>query len=261
MSDQILLKLGGSVLTDKGSPGVVDRAAMERIAKDLAAYAQGSLCIVHGAGSFGHPEAHRYGIAHGSQSPHVREGIALTHGAVCTLNGTLVGVLRGAGIPAIGIHPLGSAWASNGALVALETRPIAALMALGLVPVLHGDVVMDGTRGTTIVSGDQIVRFLAEKVPFTRVGLATDVPGVLGPDGRVIQEIGWDDGRVVHVGRSSYTDVTGGMGGKLRELQELAKKGTTSDIFHVSRLADFLEGRPHGGTSVKGREVTWTRND
>jgi len=40
------------------------------------------------------------------------------------------------------------------------------------------------------------------------------------------------------------------MRGKINELLELAQKGIESNIFHVSRTGDFLDGRDHGGTVV-----------
>ena len=252
MSDRVLLKLGGSVLTEKGSRGVADSKCIEGVARLVSQHAGSQVCIVHGAGSFGHPEAHMYSLARGGDGSHLAEGIARTHGAVCTLNAILVSALVESGREAVGIHPLGSAVSREGRLVAFETRPVSALMKTGIVPVLHGDVVMDEVQGVSIVSGDQIVRFLAESIPFTRVGLATDVPGVLGPDGRVISEIESGSQWAVHAGGSRHTDVTGGMGGKLGELLELAGNGVESDIFHVSRLGDFMEGRPHGGTRITG---------
>jgi len=45
------------------------------------------------------------------------------------------------------------------------------------------------------------------------------------------------------------------MEGKLKELLELAEIGIESHIFHISRLGDFMEGRPHGGTRISGREA------
>jgi len=252
MSDRFLLKLGGSVLTKKGSRGVADRSCIEDVARLVSQHAGSHVCIVHGAGSFGHPEAQMYSLARGGDGSHLAKGIVRTHGAVCTLNAILVSALVESGREAVGIHPLGSAISREGRLISLETRSVSALMKTGIVPVLHGDVVMDEAQRVSIVSGDQIVRFLAEVIPFTRVGLATDVPGVLGPDGGVISEIGPGSRWAVHTGGSRHTDVTGGMGGKLGELLELAENGVESDIFHVSRLGDFMEGRPHGGTRITG---------
>jgi isopentenyl phosphate kinase len=42
------------------------------------------------------------------------------------------------------------------------------------------------------------------------------------------------------------------MRGKINELLELAHAGISSDIFHVSRVGDFLAGNDHGGTKVRG---------
>src|SRR5690606_20565550 len=113
-------------------------------------------------------------------------------------------------------------FARAGRLASLETRPLLHLMDMGIIPVLHGDVVMDEAQGACIVSGDQIIRYLGEHMPFTRIGLATDVPGVLSMDGHVIDEIipGFNEG--IAVMGSKHTDVTGGMEGKLKELSDLA---------------------------------------
>jgi isopentenyl phosphate kinase len=118
--------------------------------------------------------------------------------------------------------------------------------------VIHGDVVMDLSRGACIVSGDQLVRYLAAALLISRVGLATDVPGVLD-GGRVVPEITRQTIATLHIGDSLHTDVTGGMRGKIDELLALADAGTESEIFHVSRVRDFLCGAATGGTRVRGK--------
>jgi isopentenyl phosphate kinase len=40
------------------------------------------------------------------------------------------------------------------------------------------------------------------------------------------------------------------MRGKISELLDLARAGVGSEIFHVSRIPDFLAGRDCGGTRV-----------
>jgi hypothetical protein len=52
------------------------------------------------------------------------------------------------------------------------------------------------------------------------------------------------------IGASGTMDVTGGMSGKVAELLRLADAGVASHVFGRERLADFLAGRPHGGTEV-----------
>ena len=56
-----VLKLGGSVVTEKDDSETVDRAALERAADALAG--QDDVVVVHGGGSFGHHHAARYGVS------------------------------------------------------------------------------------------------------------------------------------------------------------------------------------------------------
>ncbi|HUH79206.1 MAG TPA: isopentenyl phosphate kinase [Methanoregula sp.] len=251
MSDRLLLKLGGSVITDKHAGCTVNGHQLAAIADAIAgAGTENGIVIVHGAGSCGHPEAKRYHLDTGA-APGGTEGIYVTNRVVSGLNDAVVRALRDRGVPAVGIHPLHTAVADNGRLIAFECRHLERMLALGMVPVIHGDVVMDLSRGACIVSGDQIVRYLAVGLRIDRVGLATDVPGVLD-GGQVVPEISSETVNTLPISSSRHTDVTGGMRGKINELLELAAAGIGSEIFHVSRVGDFLAGADHGGTRVKG---------
>jgi len=250
MSERMILKLGGSVITDKSADCAVNHERLATLASAIATSRHGGIVIVHGAGSCGHPEAKRYHLDKGASEGHT-EGIWVTHRVVSSLNDEVVRALRDKGVAAVGVHPFHTAVADNGRLVSFEHRHLEKMLALGMVPVIHGDVVMDMTRGACIVSGDQLVRYLALALHITCVGLATDVPGVLDGD-RVVPKITRGTTLNLHIGNSKHTDVTGGMSGKLNELFELADAGIGSDIFAVSRVADFLNGKDHGGTLVRG---------
>ena len=250
MSERVILKLGGSILTDKSADCAINRESLATIAAAVAAAGTEGIVIIHGAGSCGHPEAKRYHLDKGAAAGET-EGIYVTHRAVSGLNAEVVSALREKGVAAIGVHPLHVGVADEGRLVAFECRHLEKMLALGAVPVIHGDVVMDLSRGACIVSGDQLVRYLAAALKICRVGLATDVPGVLD-GGRVVPAITRRTAASLHIGDSLHTDVTGGMRGKIDELLGLADAGTRSDIFHVSRVADFLAGSAHGGTIVRG---------
>jgi isopentenyl phosphate kinase len=246
----VLLKLGGSIITDKGSGCVIREVQVEEIAGWIASRWPRPLAIIHGAGSCGHPEAHRYGIARGISESN-REGVLVTHEAVAGLNDAVVKTLRRKGLPAIGIHPLHGMVSEDGRVIQPESRHISLMIQNGLLPVLHGDVVMDISRGVCIVSGDQLIGMLAEELHAGRIGLATDVDGVFC-DGTVIPEINQENADNVFPGESLHTDVTGGMKGKMRELLALATRGYSSEIFHFSRIPEFLDGRPTGGTRISG---------
>jgi isopentenyl phosphate kinase len=250
MSNACILKLGGSVMTDKRADCAVNREQLASVASAIAGARTDGIVVIHGAGSCGHPEAKRYHLDKGAKAGET-EGIFVTHRAVSSLNEAVVLALREKGVAAVGVHPLHTGIADKGRLVGFETRHLDKMLALGMVPVIHGDVVMDLSQGASIVSGDQLVRYLAVGLKINRVGLATDVPGVLD-GGSVVPRITRGTMPELHIGNSTHTDVTGGMKGKIDELLELADAGIGSDIFHVTRVADFLNGSPHGGTMVRG---------
>lgn len=255
MDRQILLKIGGSVITDKSGSGEVRIDVLDSIAGTLAAYKKSRghtplhLLVVHGAGSYGHPEASRYRIPKGVTPANVA-GIYHTHRAVSRLDEMVVSSLRSAGLEAVGIHPLHGSLAKSGLLVQYPIKQIKLMMEMGVIPVLHGDVVMDCVQGACIVSGDQLVRVYARELTMGRVGLATDVPGLLGEDGLVIRRLQAMQDVEIHTLHSNAPDVTGGMHGKINELLRLARDGIPSEIFHISRLSDFLAGTDHGGTCI-----------
>lgn len=250
MSERLILKLGGSVITDKSAECAVNRGQLALVASAIAGARTGGIVVIHGAGSCGHPEAKRYHLDKGA-APGETEGIFVTHKAVSSLNDAVVAALREKGVAAIGVHPLHTGIADNGRLAGFECRHLETMLRLGMVPVIHGDVVMDLSRGACIVSGDQLVRYLAVALHASRVGLATDVPGVLD-GGRVVPVIMRGMTQKIHIGSSNHTDVTGGMKGKIDELLGLADAGIGSEIFHVSRIPDFLRKSGHGGTVVRG---------
>ena len=215
MHNRTILKLGGSVITEKaaGSAGVIRSDTLASVATKLARYPDLPLLIVHGAGSFGHPQAKAYHIQKGVTREN-RKGIYETHLAVNKLNTTVVEVLRSHGIEAVPVHPLHGCKASDGVLVDSNFNHLDLMIGLGLVPVIHGDVVMDRERGACIVSGDQLIRVLAEELRMDRVGLATDVPGLLAEDGSVVRELRQSTAHQVTIGHSGHLDVTGGNGRK-----------------------------------------------
>ncbi len=250
MSERLILKLGGSVITDKRADCAINHDQLAEVASAIAAARSSEIILIHGAGSCGHPEARRYRLDTGLQAGST-EGIFVTHRAVSGLNAAVVDALRSRGVDAIGVHPLHTGVAENGRLVGFECRHLAAMLSLGMVPVIHGDVVMDLSQGACIVSGDQLVRHLAVTLGVRRVGLATDVPGVLD-GGCVVPVITRESMKHLQIGSSRHTDVTGGMKGKIDELLGLADAGPESEIFHVSRVGDFLRGSGTGGTIVRG---------
>jgi isopentenyl phosphate kinase len=236
------VKLGGSVITDKQRRFSVRLKTLRRIAKELAAVKE-PMIIVHGGGSFGHPIASKYDIAKGYLYKRQLMGFSLTHRAMEELNGYVVDALKEAGIPAMSVQPSACTVVRNGRIVSMELAPIRKLLELGITPVLYGDVVPDLNRGMSILSGDQLVMYLAQKLRASRVILGVDVDGFYTADpksykgAKLIREITPENWRDLAKSASTnkVRDVTGGMSKKIEELLPLAKLGVEAEIINATK--------------------------
>lgn len=247
-----VLKLGGSVITEKGDRETLDGRALDALA-DAVADAAGTgdatadpdgaeLAVVHGAGSFGHHYADEHGA---SVESGVRDARAVmdVHGAMKTLDGFVLSRLHERGVPALPVHPLSVGHRDADGELALPLGQVTTMLAEGFVPVLHGDGVVHAGEGVTILSGDEAVARLAAHLDADRVGMVSTVPGVLDADGDVIPEIRSFDEVADALGGSDATDVTGGMAGKVRALLEL---DAPSHVFGADDLPAFLDGGAPG---------------
>ena len=61
----IVLKIGGSVITDKNGELAARTQEMSRLVEEIRKANVQNLIIVHGGGSFGHPVAQQYAIKEG----------------------------------------------------------------------------------------------------------------------------------------------------------------------------------------------------
>ncbi|MBE0512158.1 hypothetical protein IBX38_03815, partial [Candidatus Bathyarchaeota archaeon] len=95
-----VLKLGGSVITDKEKTLTPNLPAIERLTKEISRANVSPLVLVHGGGSFGHPVAEQYGIREGYKDSSQIIGFSKTHQAMTKLNKLIVGSLINHNIPA-----------------------------------------------------------------------------------------------------------------------------------------------------------------
>ena len=66
----VIVKLGGSAVTRKDTFETLNRAALTTTAQQIrASCGNGRVLLVHGCGSFGHFQAHEFGISKGAAWP------------------------------------------------------------------------------------------------------------------------------------------------------------------------------------------------
>ena len=177
-SAAVLVKLGGSAVTEKAVFETVHEARLEAAAKAVGQGQQ--VIVVHGAGSFGHFQAKKYGVSKGTSDPSFCwQGFAETRSSVTRLNALVVSALLRQSVPAVGIPPF-PRWTTRGRGVVDRSAvdEVRATLDEGLTPVLHGDAVLDRISGTSILSGDVLMRRLAAELKPRLAVFVTDVAGV-----------------------------------------------------------------------------------
>jgi len=250
-----LLKLGGSVLTDKSKPYTARHSEIGRLAKEIGeslADIQGlKLIIGNGGGSFPHQPAKRGELHRGIRDAWQLEHLVETHRAAAELNHILVTALVREGVPAIAVKPSSAAYAINNNIVDFNISMLKELLKLGTVPVIHGDVLVDLERGCSIASTEKLFLYLAQKLDVSRVVIGTDVDGVLDNTGNPIPMITPDTFNKIahHVKGSGNTDVTGGMLHKVETMLEMLPFTHDIRIVNATRPGEIkkaLEGQEVG---------------
>jgi isopentenyl phosphate kinase len=162
----VVIKLGGAAITHKNECEQFNAEAAAVVAQQIALLHQQdvSVIIVHGAGGFGHFLAKAAGLSAGGDGTlsERRAAAAQTHASVTKLNGRIIDQLLKCGVPAVGLSPIGT-WRTRGrSVIGSGAQAVGELLRAGLVPVIHGDVVVDESQGWCILSGDTLVTELCK---------------------------------------------------------------------------------------------------
>lgn len=255
-----LIKLGGSVITDKAKEETFREATVLRLAAELAKARQPCV-IIHGAGSFGHILAKRYRLKEGLTTPEQLIGFASTHASVQRLNSLVLSCLHRHGLAAVSLPPHAIARLSGERLDHLETDVFRQYLTRGLLPVSFGDVALDVARGGGICSGDLLMEALSEALRPTKAIFVLDEDGLYSanpkttPNARFIETVSAADLPSLSLSLDSRADVTRGMQGKLETVLRIATNGIDVALINgniENRLYDTLQGRPTKGTIVHG---------
>ena len=264
-----LIKLGGSLITEKRRPGRARRTVIARLAGEIAdasAERPRRLIVGHGSGSFGHPAAARHGVHRGAAGGGAPAGVAETQARAATLHRLVVDALLAKGAAPFSLAPSSYMSAASGRPVGLSLEPLLRALEMGLLPVTYGDVVLDRRQGFAICSTETVfgalVRALGRRGRrVSRVLWLGETDGVYDADGSLVPEVTAANlGRVrAATGGAAGTDVTGGMRHRLETAAALARLGVESWILdgrEPQRLARALAGRRVPATRVLAARKT-----
>ena len=261
----IILKIGGSILTKKDAPeSEVDSVNLKRIALEIKKSLDNSskeLVIVHGAGSFGHPPAKKYKIGQSfdkDEYPQKRIGFCEIQNAVKKLNMLICEEFISHGLPVIAVPASSFITANSKRITDGNLDIFKKYLSKGFIPIIYGDVVLDEDLEFCVISGDQIIQYLASNLNPSKVVLGTDVDGVYNKNPKTHDDaIFFDKFTSLEdldtLEGTTNVDVTGGMVGKIKELLYLADLGIESKIINAeieNNIYKVLENDDVKGTVI-----------
>lgn len=227
MKNLILVKLGGSVITDKSKPYTARIDTIQKLAKKIRRFKNKNtdLIIGHGSGSFAHIPASKYQTQKGLVNKNSVWGLSLTADAAIQINRIVISEFLKLKIPIISFAPLSF---NYGKIVLIDH--IEKVLEIGNIPIIYGDVVMNKKQGFEIYSGEKILDILASRLAknYRKIKTIyfTDTNGVYDDKGKTISMITPKNFKEIkkYLQGSGNTDVTGGMIHKVEESLKLVQK-------------------------------------
>ena len=181
---------------------------------------------------------------------------AMVHHDAMELGLLITSELMAVGIPAASLSPGSCFVMDEGRLVVNDEEVIRRMSHVGIMPVTHGDVVMDRQKGFAIVSGDELMEVMARIFKPERIVFVSDIDGLYdsnpkeNPEARMIPEVTQE----ILDGVSSdedVDDVTGGVRNKMEAMLRMCSPDRDCVLVNGTVPGRLL-------SLLRGEEVTCT---
>ena len=245
----ILIKLGGSIITNKQKPLTPNISAINKIAIQLKKIRE-PIILVHGGGSFGHYWSVKYDM-HTKPAKYSKNGVAVVKNSMIELNKIILDSFLKNKLNPYCLPPTDFMFGDKA-----DTKKVKEILKIakdGLVPVSYGDVLWHGQNKFYILSGDKIMGILAKVLKPRLVIFVLNVDGVYSDmkTKKLLHEIKGQKTEISRVGM----DVTGGMTRKIKEATMISKNGV--NVFLVNgnkpeRIVNAIKGKKFEGTVFRG---------
>jgi len=246
MSDVVLVKLGGSLITDKSKPFTEKADVISRLAREIHEARQEcgvKLIVGHGGGSYPHEPAKKYQTHKGMAGHESIKGLSLVQDAAARLNRIIVKALIDAGENAISVNPSSCTIAEDSRILEWYTKPLEKYLEYRMLPIVYGDVGTDFKQGFCILSTEELFYHLSKKLNVGKIIMCGKTDGVFtadpntNPDAKHIPEITPGNYQEIEkfLTSSDGIDVTGGMLLKVKRAIELAGDGIETHIINGTK--------------------------
>ncbi len=246
----ILIKLGGSIITNKEKPLSPRKKTIDNLTKSLRKISE-PIIIVHGGGSYGHYWSVKYDM-HTKEKKYDLRGVAIIKNSMIELNKIILDSLLKNKLSPYCLPPTN--FMTGNKPIVKKVKEIEKIAKSGMIPVTFGDALWFGQKKTYILSGDKIMTHLA-KILRPRLNIfALNEDGLYSDlkSKRLIYELKEERPLI----SENRMDVTGGMTRKMEEASKIAKMGM--NVFFVNgnkpeRIVRAVKNRKFEGTLFKGK--------
>ena len=241
----ILIKLGGSIITNKEKPLSPRRKTIDNILKQISKIKE-QIVIVHGGGSYGHYWSVKYDM-HTKPAKTSPKGVAVVKNSMVELNKIILDSALKNKISPYALPP--TDFMSGNKPIKNKILTINEIAKSGLTPITYGDALWFGQKKSYILSGDVIMTTLA-KILKPRLSLfILNVDGVYSD--LKTKKLIYDFKKEKPEIKNNTMDVTGGMTRKITEANKMAQSGLK--VFFVNgnkpkRISDAILGKRFEGT-------------
>jgi len=249
-----LIKLGGSVITDKNTPYKVRIEVIRRLAREIKNSKLTPLIIAHGSGSFAHTSAQKYG---GNRGYKDKWGVAKVARDAMEINRIVMDIFVEEGLPAVSLRPMSMMLTKGGKLKKNLFEIIEEVLSQGLMPVVYGDVIWDKEWRSTIYSGETTLNkiglyLLRKGYKVNKIIQVGETDGVYDLKSRTISLINKENWNKIkrYLIKNKRADVTGGMEHKIESALSIARAGINTLLINGNKINELLNAIL--GKTVKG---------
>lgn len=246
----ILIKLGGSIITNKEKPLLARKKTIDNLSRSLRKINQ-PIIIVHGGGSYGHYWSVKYDM-HTKEKKYDLRGVAIVKNSMIELNKIILDSMLKNKLNPYCLPP--TDFMSGNKPIIKKIKEIEKIAKSGLIPVTYGDALWYGQKKTYILSGDKIMTHLAKILKPRLCVFALNEDGLYSDlkTKKLIYELQGEHPSI----SENKMDVTGGMTRKVEEASKIAKMGIS--VFFVNgnkpeRIVKAVKNRTFEGTLFRGK--------
>jgi len=245
----LLVKLGGSIITNKEKPLSPRRKTIDNFVRSLKKINE-PMVIVHGGGSFGHYWSVKFNM-HTKPAKYDLRGISTVKNSMIELNKIILQSFLKNKLNPYSLPP--TDFVSGNKPILKKIKEIKKIAQSNLIPITYGDALWYGKKKSYILSGDVIMTMIAKVLRPRLTVFVLNVDGLYSDikKKKLIYEI-----KDEHPFFSKpTTDVTGGMKRKVQEASKISKMGMK--VFFVNgnkpeRIINAVKRNKFEGTLFRG---------